>query len=92
MRTKTGIVTSAKMKDTIVVTVTLYKKHPKYHKRYKISKKFYAHNPDNKHKEGEKVSIYECRPLSKLKRWTVVKPEKEANEKHKTPIGKLETV
>lgn len=73
-RTKTGIVVSSKMKRTIVVRVDMKKAHPKYKKLVRTSKKFYAHDPDNTYKEGDKVTIYETRPLSKLKRWTVIKP------------------
>ncbi|MBU2524286.1 30S ribosomal protein S17 [Patescibacteria group bacterium] len=75
MRTKTGIITSDKMDKTVVITVHTYKNHPKYKKRYRVSKKFYAHDPENTHKEGETITIYEQRPLSKLKRWTTIKPE-----------------
>ena len=71
MRTKTGIVTSTKMNKTVIVTVHSYKSHPKYKKRYRVSKKFYAHDPDGKVKEGDKITIYETKPISKLKRWTV---------------------
>lgn len=76
MRTKEGIVTSDKMNRTIVVTVHSYKMHLKYKKRYRVSKKYYADNPENKYKIGDKVIIYETRPLSKLKRWTVENPAK----------------
>lgn len=72
MRTKTGTVTSTKMDKTIVVTVDTYKTHPKYKKRYKVSTKFYAHDENNTCQEGQTVQITETRPLSKLKRWTVV--------------------
>jgi small subunit ribosomal protein S17 len=51
MRTKTGIVTSAKMDKTAVVTVDSYKIHPIYKKKYKISKKFYAHDEANSCKQ-----------------------------------------
>ena len=74
MRAKKGTVTGAKMDKTIVVTVHTYKTHPKYKKRYRVSRKFYAHDPENKHNIGDEVTIYETRPLSKLKRWTVEKP------------------
>lgn len=74
MRTKTGTVTSAKMMNTIVVRVNSKKPHPKYKKLVRSSKKFYAHDPDRKYKEGDEVMIYETRPLSKLKRWTTVPP------------------
>jgi len=49
-------------------------------KKYRVSKKFYAHDPENKHKEGDDVIIYETRPLSKLKRWTVEKTEEKMAE------------
>lgn len=75
MRTKKGIVTSDKMNKTIVVTVHSYKTHPKYKKRFRVSKKYYADNPNNTHKIGDKVTIYETKPLSKLKRWSVEKPK-----------------
>lgn len=71
MRTKTGTVTSTKMQKTIVVTVTTYKTHPKYQKRYRSSSKFYAHDENGLAKEGDTVTITESRPLSKLKRWTL---------------------
>jgi small subunit ribosomal protein S17 len=74
MRSKSGIVTSAKMDKTIVVTVHTYKTHPKYKKRFRVSKKFYAHDPEGKVEVGEKITIYETTPLSKLKRWTTVQP------------------
>lgn len=73
MRTKSGIVTSNKMEKTLTVIVVTYKNHPKYKKRYQVSKKFYAHCDDSsKFNEGDKVTIAETRPLSKLKRWKVV--------------------
>lgn len=81
MRTKKGIVTSDKMDKTRVVTVHSYKVHPKYKKKYRVSKKYYADDPKNTYKLGDEVTIYETRPLSKLKRWTVVKPETEAAKK-----------
>jgi len=73
MRTKTGIITSNKMVKTLVVTVTTYKRHPKYKKRYQVSKKFYADcDESSKFNVGDEVTITETRPLSKLKRWKVV--------------------
>lgn len=74
MRYKTGTVLSSKMNKTIVVRVDTKKPHPKYKKLIRTSKKFYADDPENTYKEGDTVTIYETRPLSKLKRWTVVKP------------------
>lgn len=72
MRLKKGIVSSSKMDKTIVVTVDAYKSHPKYKKRFKVTKKFYAHDEENKFKEGDVVTIKETRPLSKMKRWEIV--------------------
>lgn len=74
MQIKEGTVLSAKMNKTIVVRVDSKRSHPKYKKLISSSKKFYADSPENKYKAGDKVVIYETRPLSKLKRWTVVKP------------------
>jgi small subunit ribosomal protein S17 len=67
-----GVVVSDKMKDTCVVSVTRFVKHPKYKKYYKVSKKYKAHDAGNTRKTGEKVSIMESRPLSKDKHFVVV--------------------
>lgn len=73
MRTKTGIISSNKMAKTLVVTVDSYKNHPKYKKRYKVSKKFYAHVDDAaKFNIGDPITIAETKPVSKLKRWEVI--------------------
>ena len=68
MRTKKGIVTSNKMDKSIVVSVTTYKIHPKYNKKFKVTKKFYAHDETNSCKEGDTVNIKETKPISKTKR------------------------
>lgn len=72
MRLKKGVVTSNKMDKTIVVSTQVYISHPKYKKRFKVTKKFYAHDEANAYKEWDVVTIKETRPLSKLKRWEVV--------------------
>jgi len=72
MRTIKGIVTSNKMEKTIVVSVDTYKSDPKYKKRYKVTKKFHAHDENNSCNIGDIVTIKESRPLSKLKRWELV--------------------
>ncbi len=72
MRKIKGIVTSTKMDKTIVVSVHTYKSHPKYKKRYRVTKKFYAHDENNTCKTWDMVVISESRPLSKTKRWTLV--------------------
>ncbi len=72
MRTKRGIVTSAKMQNTIVVSVHTYKIDPKYKKKFRITKKFYAHDENNTCVEWDMVTIKETKPMSKLKRWVLV--------------------
>ncbi len=73
MRTKTGVVVSAgKMAKTITVRVDSHSMHPIYGKRVKSTKKFYAHDENGVVKEGDLVTIQESRPLSRLKRWTLV--------------------
>ncbi|MEN3014768.1 MAG: 30S ribosomal protein S17 [bacterium] len=68
-----GVVVSDRMDKTVVVKVETKKIHPKYKKIIKTFKKYYAHNEDNQAQEGDKVMIMESRPLSKLKRWVVIK-------------------
>lgn len=68
-----GTVVSSKMKDSIVVKVEYFKKHPKYGKYFNASKKIMAHDPGNTCKEGEKVEIVETRPISKRKSFKVLK-------------------
>lgn len=62
-----GTVVSDKMKDTIVVKVGSYKKHEKYQKFISSDKKYKAHDAGNTAKIGDKVTIVECRPMSKDK-------------------------
>jgi small subunit ribosomal protein S17 len=67
-----GVVTSDKMKDTIVVEVSRFVKHPKYGKYMNISKKFKAHDAGNTAKIGDTVQIMETRPISKDKHFTLI--------------------
>ena len=67
-----GKIVSTKMKDTIVVLVERFTKHPKYGKFLKRQKKFKVHDAGNKHKEGEVVEIIETKPMSKDKRFMVL--------------------
>ena len=67
-----GVVTSDKMKDTVVVLVNRFVKHPKYGKYISIHKKFKAHDKGNTKKIGDKVTIKECKPISKDKHFTVI--------------------
>ncbi|MBI2057411.1 MAG: 30S ribosomal protein S17 [Candidatus Yanofskybacteria bacterium] len=66
-----GVVVSDKMQKTIVVEVSRLRKHPKYKKYFKISKKYKVHDEQNEYHTGDKVLIQETRPLSKDKRFKV---------------------
>jgi len=68
-----GKVVSDRMDKTVVVEVERIKVHPKYKRRFKVSKRYKAHDEKNEYKVGDKVMIEECRPLSKEKRWRVIK-------------------
>ncbi|XOB46219.1 MAG: 30S ribosomal protein S17 [Candidatus Nealsonbacteria bacterium] len=68
-----GIIISNKMQKTVVVEVERIKESPKYKRRYKIHKKYKAHDEKEEYKIGDRVIIKECRPLSKGKRWRVIK-------------------
>lgn len=69
----TGVVTSNKMDKTITVNVDTYKKSPLYGKRVRVSKKFHVHDEEGLAGIGDTVSIMETRPLSKTKRFRLVK-------------------
>ncbi len=76
-RTLHGVVASTKMKKTLVVAVERHKIHPKYRKRYLVTKLYHVHDESGKFKEGDAVAFEECRPLSRTKRWRVVYPKKQ---------------
>ena len=71
-RILTGKVTSSKSDKTITVLVERKIMHPMYKKFVTKSKKFAAHDSENKFNVGDVVSIIESKPISKLKRWTVI--------------------
>jgi len=71
MRKFQGTVVSNKSDKTIVVSVIRTKLHPKYLKRFIVSKKYKVHDENNEYKAGDVVSFVECRPISKDKRWRV---------------------
>ena len=68
---KVGEVVSTKMGKTIVGEVTRRVPHPLYKRIIQKRKKFYAHDEQETAKPGDIVRIIECRPLSRLKRWTL---------------------
>lgn len=71
-KTLQGVVVSDKMQKTVVVRVERFVKDPKYGKYVKISKKYKAHDESGEKKVGDKVTIRECRPLSRDKHFAVV--------------------
>ncbi|MCP4366061.1 MAG: 30S ribosomal protein S17 [Planctomycetes bacterium] len=73
-----GVVSSDKMNRTIVVRVEKLRKHPRYGKYVKSITVYKTHDQENKAKVGDKVEIIETRPLSKTKRWRLVKILEEA--------------
>jgi len=71
-----GQIISDKMDKTVVVRVDRLRMHPVYKKRYYLHKNVFAHNPDNKFKQGDRVLIEEIRPNSKKKRFIIRKKDK----------------
>ncbi|HWL46014.1 MAG TPA: 30S ribosomal protein S17 [Ilumatobacter sp.] len=71
-KVREGLVTSAGMDKTIVVTITERVRHAKYNKFVLRSKKLYVHDEANDAGAGDKVRVMETRPLSKNKRWRLV--------------------
>ena len=68
-----GRVASDKMHKSVVVTIERLVKHPLYGKRIKRTSRYIAHDETNESKEGDLVEIMETRPLSKTKRWRVLR-------------------
>ena len=72
---KVGVVVSDKMDKTVVVKIDRLKMNYKYKKRYRVSKKYKAHDAENEFKIGDKVEIVEVKPMSKEKKWVAKKVE-----------------
>ncbi|MEO0137090.1 MAG: 30S ribosomal protein S17 [candidate division WOR-3 bacterium] len=72
-KTKVGVVVSDKMQKTVVVEFQRFVQHPLYKKYIRKTTRVYAHDENNECKVGDKVLIEETRPLSKLKRWRVLR-------------------
>lgn len=72
MKILEGVVVSTKMKKTATVLVERKKIHPIYKKGIKTTKKYHAHDELGV-KVGDKVKIQECRPISKTKKWRIIK-------------------
>jgi small subunit ribosomal protein S17 len=73
-----GVVISNKNDKTIIVRVERYTRHSLIKKYQRTHKKYYAHDPDNECKVGDKVKIVEFRPISRTKRWHLVSVLKKA--------------
>jgi small subunit ribosomal protein S17 len=67
-----GVVVSDKNDKTVVVSVERRFAHPVLKKTVRTSKKYHAHDEQNRHKEGDVVRIRECRPISRKKCWVVI--------------------
>ncbi|MFZ9709145.1 MAG: 30S ribosomal protein S17 [Steroidobacteraceae bacterium] len=72
LRTLTGRVVSNKMNKTIAVEIERLVKHPRYGKYIRRTTKLLAHDETNQSREGDTVTIAECRPLSRNKNWRLV--------------------
>jgi len=68
-----GVVRSAKAHKSLTVTVPLVVKHPKYKKYLRRNRVFHVHDENNDAREGDRVAIRPCRPISKTKHWRLVK-------------------
>lgn len=72
MRKLKGTVVSDRMHKTVVVRVDALRRHPKYEKYYRVSRRFKAHDETGEYRAGDIVWMEETRPLSKEKRWRIV--------------------
>ncbi|OGH87493.1 MAG: 30S ribosomal protein S17 [Candidatus Magasanikbacteria bacterium RIFOXYC2_FULL_42_28] len=72
-RSFVGTVLSTSAQKTLVVKVDTMKMHTKYHKQYRVSRKYHAHDEKSVAKVGDVVEISACRPLSALKHWRLVR-------------------
>jgi small subunit ribosomal protein S17 len=71
-KVREGVVSSAHMDKTVIVTVVSRVRHPLYRKTLQRTSKLYAHDEGNECREGDRVRVQETRPLSKLKRWRLL--------------------
>jgi small subunit ribosomal protein S17 len=72
VRTLTGQVVSDKMDKSIVVMVERKVRHPLYGKYIRRSSKLHVHDANNECRQGDTVTIQQCRPMSKTKSWTLL--------------------
>jgi small subunit ribosomal protein S17 len=72
-KVREGVVVSDKMDKTRVIKISWHSRHPRYRKVMRRFTKLYAHDEKNDSHAGDRVEVMETRPLSKMKRWRVVK-------------------
>lgn len=77
-RQLTGKIVSNKMQKTVVVEIESVKENSLYKKQFKMHKNYKAHTEDGKYQIGDVVTIEECRPVSKDKRWQVMEKTEES--------------
>ena len=76
-KTRSGEVISTKMDKTVIVKTVTRVPHPRFGKIIKQVKKFHVHDENNEAKVGDRVSIMETRPISRLKHWRLIEVIKE---------------
>jgi small subunit ribosomal protein S17 len=69
---KKGVVVSKKGDKTVIVSVDMFKSHPKYRKKFRLTKRYKAHDEENKCQVGDVVEIKNCRPISKDKKYKII--------------------
>lgn len=80
-KSEIGTVVSDKMDKTITVVVQRTVRHPTYDKFLRRNTRLHAHDEENQAKLGDKVEIVQTRPMSKLKRWRLVRVVQSAGQK-----------
>lgn len=89
---RTGVVTSKTNDKTVTVNVDRMVSHPKYGKRFRVSKKYAVHDPQNQAQIGDAVSIVETKPISKTKTWQlagIIKTGNTASEIMDNPLEEV---
>lgn len=71
-KTLQGVVVSPSRNKTVVVRVTVQKRHPRYHKKYTTASRYKVHDEQGNFAIGDIVEIEESRPISRTKRWKLV--------------------
>jgi len=88
-----GTVVSDKMQKTAVVEISHLRRHARYLKYYRVSRRLKAHTEKNEYRVGDRVLIEETRPLSKEKRWRIIgKTEERAASPSTAPAPNIETL